>query len=100
LPSRVTSWVVRVPSWTVEQLASTAALSRSAFFERFSRPVGVAPMEYLLGWRMKVAKELLREGELAVSQVAERVGYSSTSTFSVAFSRHVGPPPSQYARSA
>ncbi|KIO49664.1 AraC family transcriptional regulator [Nitrosospira sp. NpAV] len=86
-------------SWTVDQLARIAALSRSAFFERFTRRVGVAPMEYLLAWRMEIAKELLGNNELAVSEVAERVGYGSTSTFSVAFSRHVGQPPSQYARS-
>jgi len=85
--------------WTIAQLAKTAALSRSAFFDRFTRTVGVAPMEYLLGWRMELAKELLREGEVAVAQVAERVGYGSTSAFSVAFSRHVGVPPSRYLRS-
>jgi AraC-like DNA-binding protein len=32
------------------------------------------------------------------AEVAERVGYSSQSTFSVAFTRHVGLPPRQYAR--
>lgn len=85
--------------WTITQLAKTAALSRSAFFDRFTRTVGVAPMEYLLAWRMELAKELLREGEVAVAQVAERVGYGSTSAFSVAFSRHVGVPPSRYLRS-
>lgn len=84
--------------WTVVQLAKCAALSRSAFFDRFNRIVGMAPMEYLLGWRMEVAKALIRSGSLAVSEVAERVGYGSTSTFSAAFSRHVGTPPSRYAR--
>lgn len=87
-------------AWTVGQLAKIAALSRSAFFERFARMMGVAPMEYLLGWRMEIAKELLRGDGLAVAEVAERVGYGSSSTFSVAFSRHVGQPPSHYARSA
>ena len=43
-------------SWTVTQLAQTAALSRSAFFERFTRTVGLPPMEYLLAWRMALAK--------------------------------------------
>ena len=46
--------------WTVAQLATKAALSRSAFFERFTRTVGLPPMEYLLAWRMAVAKDLLR----------------------------------------
>ena len=83
--------------WTVGELAKAAALSRSTFFERFTRAVGVPPMEYVLAWRMEVAKELLRRDGLSVTEVAERVGYGSTSTFSVAFSRHVGEPPSRYA---
>ncbi|MET0755122.1 MAG: AraC family transcriptional regulator [Pseudoxanthomonas sp.] len=85
-------------AWTMAQLAKKAALSRSAFFERFSRAVGMPPMEYLLAWRMAVAKDLLRRQELGIAEVAERVGYGSASTFSTAFSRHVGQSPSRYAR--
>ena len=84
--------------WTVAQLAKEAALSRSAFFERFSRAMGVAPMEYLFAWRMALAKNLLRRNEGGVAEVAERVGYSSASAFSVAFTRYVGLPPMRYAR--
>jgi AraC-like DNA-binding protein len=84
--------------WTVALLAKEAALSRSAFFERFSRAVGVAPIEYLLAWRMAIAKNLLRRDGCSVAEVAQRVGYSSGSTFSVAFTRHVGVSPTQYAR--
>jgi len=85
-------------SWTVAQLAKTAALSRSAFFERFTRTLGVTPMAYLLAWRMAVAQELLRRHELSLAEVAQRVGYGSASTFSTAFRRHVGQPPGRYAR--
>lgn len=84
--------------WTVVDLANEAALSRSAFFERFNKTVGVAPMAYLLAWRMALAKDLLRRKQGAIAEVAERMGYSSASTFSVAFARHVGQPPSHYAR--
>lgn len=84
--------------WTVAQLASEAALSRSAFFERFNRAVGVAPMAYLLAWRMALAKHLLRQNETRFAAIAERIGYSSASTFSVAFTRHVGKAPTHYAR--
>lgn len=86
--------------WTMAQLADHAALSRSAFFDRFVRNVGLAPMEYLLAWRMAIAKDLLRRGEASIAQVAERVGYGSASSFSTAFSRHVGQPPGGYARAA
>ncbi|WP_158913497.1 AraC family transcriptional regulator [Caulobacter sp. S45] len=85
-------------AWTVAELAREAGLSRSTFFERFRREVGVAPIEYLLGWRMAQAKDLLRREGASVAQVAARVGYSSASTFSVAFGRHVGTPPILYAR--
>lgn len=85
-------------SWTVAQLAKAAALSRSAFFERFTRTVGLRPMEYLLAWRMAVAKDLLHRHDLGLAEVAERVGYGSASTFSTAFCRHVGQPPGRYAR--
>jgi AraC-like DNA-binding protein len=85
-------------SWTVSQLARVAALSRSAFFDRFTRTVGLPPMEYLLTWRMALAKDLLRRHDLALTEVAERVGYGSASAFSTAFTRSVGQPPSRYAR--
>jgi AraC-like DNA-binding protein len=84
--------------WTVEALASQAGMSRSAFFARFARTVGVQPMAYLNAWRMAVAKDLLRGGGLALDEVARRVGYGSASTFSTAFSRHVGEPPGRFLR--
>ena len=93
---RCTAHVAR--SWTVAQLARSAALSRSAFFERFTphrRPAadGV-PARLADGRRPRPAPP----PRLRVAEVAERVGYSSASTFSTAFSRHVGQPPSRYAR--
>jgi len=83
-------------SWTGAELAKAAALSRSAFFVRFRETVGLAPMDYLLTWRMALAKKLLRDKNMAVFEVAERVGYRSASAFSVAFTRYVGIPPVKY----
>ena len=80
--------------WTVIQLARAAALSRSAFFDRFTRTVGIPPMEYLLTWRMALAKDLLRQQDTSLIEVAQHVGYST------AFKRHEGQPPSRYARAA
>jgi len=85
-------------AWTIGELAKEAALSRSTFFDKFRREVGVAPMEYLLGWRMAIAKDLLCGDGVSVGEVAQRVGYSSSSTFSVAFARQVGASPTTYAR--
>lgn len=85
--------------WTMAELAKEAALSRSAFFDRFARTVGVPPMEYLQGWRMSLAKDLLRRREGKLDEIAARVGYGSASAFSTAFARHVGQPPKRYAMS-
>jgi AraC-like DNA-binding protein len=55
-------------------------------------------MEYLLAWRMAIAKDLLRSGKVTTDEVAQRIGYGSASAFNTAFSRHVGQPPGRYAR--
>ncbi|HEY0594578.1 AraC family transcriptional regulator [Sphingopyxis sp.] len=86
--------------WTVAALAKEAALSRSAFFDRFARTIGVPPMEYLQAWRMNLAKDLLRRKAGDMATIAERVGYGSASAFSTAFARHVGLPPKRYALTA
>ncbi|MDB5612461.1 MAG: hypothetical protein JWQ22_114 [Devosia sp.] len=84
--------------WTVAELAREAALSRSGFHERFQSTVGMAPMEYLQAWRLALAKDLLRNREASVGEIARRVGYRSASAFSVAFTREVGVTPARYAR--
>ncbi len=84
--------------WTVEGLARAAAMSRSAFHDRFCREVGMAPMEYVLAWRMALARRLLCEGRLRLGEIAERLGYGSLSTFGEAFKRHAGISPGRYAR--
>jgi AraC-like DNA-binding protein len=55
-------------------------------------------MDYLLQWRIALAKDLLRRKAGRVAEIAKRVGYSSASTFSIAFARHVGNSPAQYGR--
>jgi AraC-like DNA-binding protein len=85
--------------WTIEQLARVAGMSRSVFAERFTRKVGMPPMQYLLEWRMAIAKNLLLTERPSLAEVAERVGYQSASAFSTAFTRLTGRSPSEFARS-
>ncbi len=85
-------------AWTVARLAREAGLSRSAFSDRFTRKVGTPPMEYLIGWRMALAKDMLQTGAPPLEAVAAAIGYQSASAFSAAFRRQVGRPPSHFAR--
>jgi AraC-like DNA-binding protein len=80
-------------SWTVASLAKAVHMSRSVFSERFTDLVGVPPMHYLAGQRMLIARRWLREGKLALREIAGRLGYESEPSFSRAFKRHMGMPP-------
>ena len=84
--------------FTVEALARTAGMSRAVFAEKFKTKVGMPPMQYLLEWRMAIAKDLLRRERPPLAELAERIGYESASAFSTAFARHAGCPPSKFAR--
>jgi len=84
--------------WTVDELARTVALSRSALAERFNALVGESPMQYLLRWRLALAAEALRTASDSVARVAERYGYETEAAFSRAFKREFGVPPSTWRR--
>ena len=85
--------------WAVDDLARLSNMSRATFARVFQEVLGDTPMRYLTGWRMTVARDLLRSQELPMTEVAERVGYSSLYAFSTAFRRHHGQPPARWRQS-
>jgi AraC-like DNA-binding protein len=85
--------------WTVPSLAAQVGMSRSPFAARFTALVGQAPMSYLKRWRLQLAAKLLQNHTLALSSIAEQVGYESTPAFSRVFKREFGMAPGQYRRS-
>jgi len=82
--------------WTVESLARTAGMSRSAFAARFKAVVGQSPLEYLTQWRMHCATRLLRRGDIALSEVSRRVGYESAAAFNRVFRRETSMTPGTF----
>jgi AraC-like DNA-binding protein len=84
--------------WTVEELARTCSLSRSAFAARFVARVGKPPATYLAHVRLDAATELLRDTSLPVTLIAESVGYTSEAAFSRAFKHRYGTPPARWRR--
>ena len=82
--------------WTVPELAKLSGLSRPAFARNFERALGQAPMRYLTQWRMTLARDHLRAGELTIDQIADRTGYASPNAFAAAFRRHHGQPPHRW----
>lgn len=84
--------------WSVESLAAVAGLSRSMFAERFAKRLGRTPMSYLSEWRLKLAARLLRETELSVSEIFQKLGFASAASFDRAFKRAHRLSPSAYRR--
>lgn len=87
-------------AWTVDALARIAALSRSAFSERFVPLLGTSPGRYIAQWRMQLAAGLLRERRLTIAEIAAQLGYESDASFSRTFKRIMGEPPSALRRKA
>lgn len=87
-------------AWTVEDLAEAAAVSRSTLAQRFTALIGETPMQYLTGWRMQLAKNLLRQTNLTIPEIASRTGYTSEVSFNHAFKRNVGQPPVMWRKGA
>lgn len=82
-------------SWSLEELAQTAGMSRARFAVRFREVVGITPVQYLSEWRIGLAQSLLSRGK-SLEFVADAVGYSNASAFSRAFTALVGIPPSSW----
>lgn len=81
--------------WSVDELAKLMGASRSGFAQRFADAVGETPARYVVRTRMQQAHQWLREGQ-RVASVAEKLGYDSEASFSRAFKRVMGAPPSQF----
>ena len=82
--------------WTVESLAEAAGMSRSGFAARFKELLGQTPLEYVTGWRMQKAMQLLEQRDKKLIDVARLVGYESDAAFSKAFKRVVGTNTGEY----
>ena len=81
---------------SLEEVASAAYLSEYHFARLFKEIIGVTPHVYLANLRLERARKLLAETELAISEVASRVGYQSQSHFTKVFKSTTGVAPRAY----
>lgn len=96
--SRALSAFHREPArtWSVEELARIAGMSRTSFAQGFTAKMQVTPMQYLTSWRMQIACQGLTEQGLNVADAAELAGYASEAAFSRVFRKQVGVSPAAY----
>lgn len=79
-------------AWTLESLAETAGMSRTAYATRFRVLMNQPPGKYLAVLRLSIASRTVRAG-LGLKRAARDAGYASVSALSRALSR---PPPDAF----
>ena len=83
---------------TVEDIAKQTGLNRSYFGKVFKAATGKSPQQYLIGYRMGKATELLKLTALPVAEVGRAVGYPNQLHFSRAFKGAFGVSPREWRR--
>ncbi|MEP1610758.1 MAG: AraC family transcriptional regulator [Roseobacter sp.] len=87
-------------NWTIEKLANVAGMSRTSFAVLFQKKMAMTPMEYITGWRMEVAKNVLKRPKATLSDAAESAGYASDSAFARVFKKETGFTPAKFRKSS
>jgi AraC-like DNA-binding protein len=82
----------------VEQLASKARMSASAFHRAFKEITSDSPMQYLKKIRLTKAKDFIVQENMKAYIAADKVGYESSSQFSREFKRYFGQSPAEMMR--
>ncbi len=82
--------------YSIEEAAEAAGLSVSHFHERFFAEVGFTPADHRARARVGAAKQLLRAGDLSITEIAMRVGFSTSQYFATVFKNLTGMTPREY----
>jgi AraC-like DNA-binding protein len=86
--------------WSVESIAEKVGMSRSGFARRFMDLVGEPPMQYIRKWRFQVATGWLKETDMPLAEIAEKLDYESEASFNRAFKKFKGSTPGALRRSS
>jgi signal transduction histidine kinase/AraC-like DNA-binding protein/DNA-binding LacI/PurR family transcriptional regulator len=79
-----------------QEIADAVGVSKDYLSRIFQQELGLSPWEYLLRFRIRQARELLKTSDLGITAIAERVGFEDAAYFSRVFHREVGVTPRAY----
>lgn len=81
---------------TIDNLAKMSGMSKYYFISSFKEFTGLTPMEYVIRFRLSKAKFYLEFSDYKIQDIAQKVGFNSTTAFTHTFTRYIGVTPSQY----
>ena len=85
---------------TIDQICQKTAYSRAYLFKKFKTATGKTVMDYYLDLKIESAKQLIRENELSVKQIADKLYFDTPNYFSKTFKKKTGLTPLQYKKRA
>ena len=84
----------------IEFLCQNMGVSRASLYNRLKSLTSMGANEYVNKLRIEKSMELLRNTEMSITEIAERMGFSSSRYFSTAFKKYTGITPTQFKESA
>ena len=84
------------PEFNIDQMAEMMKMGRTKLYGKVKEMTGMSPNKLFTERRMQMAKQLLEEGELNISEIAYRIGIPDASYFNKCFKQYFGVAPSKY----
>ena len=84
------------PDFSIDQMAELMKMGRTKLYGKVKEMTGMSPNKLFMTERMRMAAELLEEGELNISEIGYRVGIPDASYFNKCFKQHFGVAPGKY----
>ena len=94
--TKLKEMIIHAENYNVELLANTLSMSRSQLYRKIKTLTNQSATDFISEVRMNYACELLAAGNLNISEIAHKLGYSEQANFSRSFYRRFGVYPTHY----
>ena len=81
---------------TLDDLVEEFHFSKSFLCEQFKSNIGASPISYYLDLKLTEAKRLLREDDITITEISEKLGFESPEYFSRYFKKRIGHSPRDF----